>query len=112
MLKSLGLRAQLVLVVALALAPVGVLAALGALNLPAALVLALLMGVVGALWTGMRLIVHPARSLLRMVQQVEAGDLASPGRPLVTLHAPGGLRAVVEVPSSRTNSTPRDRYAS
>ncbi len=37
-----------------------------------------------------------------LATHVEAGDLASPGRPLVTLYAPGGLRAVVEVPSSRT----------
>lgn len=32
---------------------------------------------------------------------VEAGDLAVPGRPLVTLFAPGALRAVVQVPASR-----------
>lgn len=31
----------------------------------------------------------------------EVGDLASPGRPLLTLYAPGALRAVVQVPSSR-----------
>ena len=77
MLKSLGLRSQLGLVVALALAPVAVLAALDVLNHPAALVLALLLGVAGALWAGMRMIVRPARNLLRMAQQVEAGDLAA-----------------------------------
>jgi RND family efflux transporter MFP subunit len=33
--------------------------------------------------------------------QVEAGDLATPGRPLVTLYAPDRLRAVVQVPLSR-----------
>jgi RND family efflux transporter MFP subunit len=33
--------------------------------------------------------------------QVDAGDLATPGRPLLTLYAPGALRAVVQVPSSR-----------
>jgi RND family efflux transporter MFP subunit len=33
---------------------------------------------------------------------VEAGDLATPGRPLVTLYAPGQLRAVVQVPASRS----------
>lgn len=32
----------------------------------------------------------------------EAGDLATPGRPLVTLYAPGRLRAVIQVPLSRT----------
>ena len=32
---------------------------------------------------------------------VEAGDLATPGRALVTLYAPGELRAVAQVPSSR-----------
>jgi PAS domain S-box-containing protein len=77
MLKSLGLRAHLVLVVALALAPAAVLAAFGVLNRPAVLALALLLGVAGAMWTGMRLIVRPARNLLRMAQQVEAGDLAA-----------------------------------
>ncbi len=32
---------------------------------------------------------------------VEAGDLATPGRALVTIYAPGAMRAVVQVPSSR-----------
>ena len=32
---------------------------------------------------------------------VEAGDLAMPGRPLLTLYAPGRLRAVVHLPASR-----------
>lgn len=32
----------------------------------------------------------------------QAGDLASPGQPLLTLYAPGRLRAVVQVPSSRS----------
>lgn len=32
---------------------------------------------------------------------VEAGDLALPGRALVTLYAPGRMRAVVQVPASR-----------
>lgn len=77
MLKSLGLRAQLVLVVALALAPVAVLAAFDGLNQPLALALALLLGMAGALWIGTRLIVRPAGKLLRMVQQVESGDLAA-----------------------------------
>ena len=33
---------------------------------------------------------------------VEAGDLATAGRPLVTIYAPGQLRAVVQVPASRS----------
>jgi RND family efflux transporter MFP subunit len=33
---------------------------------------------------------------------VEAGDLATAGRPLVTLYAPGPVRAVVQVPASRS----------
>lgn len=32
---------------------------------------------------------------------VEAGDLATPGRALLTLYAPGALRAVVQMPASR-----------
>ncbi len=32
----------------------------------------------------------------------EAGDLATPGRPLLTLYAPGRLRAVVQLPASRS----------
>lgn len=36
-----------------------------------------------------------------LATHVEAGDLATPGRPLVTLYAPGRLRAVVQVPLSR-----------
>jgi len=32
---------------------------------------------------------------------LEAGDLAGAGRPVLTLYAPGALRAVVQVPSSR-----------
>jgi RND family efflux transporter MFP subunit len=32
---------------------------------------------------------------------VDVGDLASPGRPLLTLYAPGRLRAVVQLPASR-----------
>jgi RND family efflux transporter MFP subunit len=33
---------------------------------------------------------------------VETGDLAGPGRPLLTLFAPGALRAVVQLPASQT----------
>ena len=32
---------------------------------------------------------------------LEVGDLAGPGRPVLTLYAPGALRAVVQVPASR-----------
>lgn len=34
----------------------------------------------------------------------EVGDLAGPGRPLVTLYAPGAMRAVVQVPASMASS--------
>jgi multidrug efflux pump subunit AcrA (membrane-fusion protein) len=36
-----------------------------------------------------------------LATHVEAGDLALPGRALVTLYQPGKLRAVVQVPASR-----------
>ena len=36
-----------------------------------------------------------------LATHVEAGELATPGRALVTLYAPGALRAVVQVPASR-----------
>lgn len=36
-----------------------------------------------------------------LATHLEAGDLASPGRPILTLYAPGALRAVVQVPASR-----------
>lgn len=35
-----------------------------------------------------------------LATHVEAGDLAAPGRPLVTIYVPGLLRAVVDLPSS------------
>lgn len=37
-----------------------------------------------------------------LATHVEAGELATPGRPLVTIYAPGRLRAVVQVPSTRS----------
>lgn len=37
-----------------------------------------------------------------LATHVEAGDLAAPGRALVTLYAPGRLRAVAQVPSTRS----------
>ena len=36
-----------------------------------------------------------------LATHVDAGDLATPGRPLLTLYAPGQMRAVVQVPASR-----------
>lgn len=36
-----------------------------------------------------------------LATHLEAGDLASPGRPVATLYAPGAMRAVVQVPASR-----------
>jgi len=36
-----------------------------------------------------------------LATHVDSGDLALPGRPLVTLYEPGRLRAVVQVPASR-----------
>lgn len=38
---------------------------------------------------------------LVLATQVDAGDLATPGRALLTLYAPGRLRAVVQLPASR-----------
>jgi RND family efflux transporter MFP subunit len=37
-----------------------------------------------------------------LATHVEAGDLATPGRPLVTVYAPGEMRAVVQLPASRS----------
>ena len=37
---------------------------------------------------------------LVLATQVDVGDLATPGRPLLTLYAPGRLRAVVQLPAS------------
>jgi RND family efflux transporter MFP subunit len=36
-----------------------------------------------------------------LATHIEAGDLATPGRALVTLYAPGQIRAVVQVPASQ-----------
>jgi len=43
---------------------------------------------------------------------VEAGDLALPGRALVTLYEPGRMRAVVQVPASRASSVAAAREIS
>lgn len=37
-----------------------------------------------------------------LATHVEAGELAAPGRPLLTLYAPGRMRAVVQLPASRS----------
>lgn len=37
-----------------------------------------------------------------LATHLDAGDLASPGRPVATIYAPGALRAVVQVPASRS----------
>ena len=37
-----------------------------------------------------------------LATHVEPGDLAAPGRPLATVYVPGQLRAVVQVPASRS----------
>lgn len=39
-----------------------------------------------------------------LATHLEAGDLASPGRPILTLYAPGALRAVVQIPASRAGA--------
>jgi RND family efflux transporter MFP subunit len=36
-----------------------------------------------------------------LATHLDAGDLAAPGRPILTLYAPGALRAEVQVPASR-----------
>lgn len=36
-----------------------------------------------------------------LATHLDAGDLAAPGRAIVTIYAPGALRAVVQVPTSR-----------
>ena len=44
-----------------------------------------------------------------LATHVETGDLALPGRPLVTLYEPGRLRAVVQVPASRAAAIGQSR---
>jgi RND family efflux transporter MFP subunit len=39
-----------------------------------------------------------------LATHLDTGDLAVPGRPVVTLYAPGALRAVVRVPASRATA--------
>ncbi len=42
-----------------------------------------------------------------LATHLEAGDLASPGRPIATLYAPGGLRATTQVPLSLADAARR-----
>jgi len=56
-----------------------------------------------ALVNGFTTVVAPFDGFILAVH-TEAGELATPGRPLVTLYAPGRMRAVVEVPASRSTT--------
>jgi RND family efflux transporter MFP subunit len=53
-----------------------------------------------ALGRGFTVVTAPFDAVVQATH-VEAGDLATPGRALVTLYAPGLLRAVAQVPASR-----------
>lgn len=44
-------------------------------------------------------------------RHIELGEMASPGRPLVTLFAPGGMRATASVPQSRLAEVRRAKTA-
>lgn len=39
-----------------------------------------------------------------LATHIDAGDLAAPGRPVLTLYAPGALRATVQVPASQAQA--------
>jgi RND family efflux transporter MFP subunit len=52
-----------------------------------------------ALARGFAAVVAPFDAVV-LATHVEAGDLAAPGRPLVTLYVPGQMRAVVDLPAS------------
>ncbi|MGH8804093.1 MAG: PAS domain S-box protein, partial [Polaromonas sp.] len=102
MLSWLGLRSRLVLLVLLALLPVfGLLAHSAAQNAPGRAALAMellallalaLFGVACAWWMGNRLIVNPAKAILKEANEVAQGNLAARVR-LVPLH-PGELREI------------------
>ncbi|OYT89935.1 MAG: efflux transporter periplasmic adaptor subunit [Burkholderiales bacterium PBB6] len=53
-----------------------------------------------ALARGFATLVAPFDGVV-LATHLDAGDLASPGRPVLTLYAPGALRAVVQVPASQ-----------
>ena len=85
MAELLGLRWRLVLLMALALAPLSLLVLLAVFypvdvaamrtTVLGAAALAVVTGVAGSAWVGMRMVVRPVRDMLRMVHQVEAGDV-------------------------------------
>ncbi len=52
-----------------------------------------------ALARGFASVVAPFDGIV-LATHLDAGDLAAPGRPVVTVYAPGALRAVVAVPAS------------
>jgi RND family efflux transporter MFP subunit len=52
---------------------------------------------------GFTRVIAPYESWVQQTH-VEAGDLAVPGKPLVTVYAPQPLRAVVQVPASRVGA--------
>ncbi|WP_088283144.1 efflux RND transporter periplasmic adaptor subunit [Ideonella sp. A 288] len=52
-----------------------------------------------ALARGFTTVVAPFDAVV-LATHVEAGDLATPGRPIATVYAPGAMRAVVQVPAS------------
>jgi RND family efflux transporter MFP subunit len=54
-----------------------------------------------ALTRGYASVVAPFDAIVQTTQ-VEVGDLATAGRPLVTLYAPGQMRAVVQLPASQS----------
>jgi RND family efflux transporter MFP subunit len=49
---------------------------------------------------GFASVAAPFEGLVRATH-LDTGDLAAPGRPVVTVYAPGALRAVVQVPASQ-----------
>lgn len=53
-----------------------------------------------ALARGFASVTAPFEGLV-LATHLDAGDLAAPGRPVVTVYAPGALRAVVQVPASQ-----------
>lgn len=56
-----------------------------------------------ALARGFASVVSPFDAVV-LATHVEPGDLAAPGRPLATVYVPGRLRAVVQVPASRSTA--------
>jgi RND family efflux transporter MFP subunit len=54
-----------------------------------------------ALARGFATVTAPFDALV-LATHVEVGDLATPGRPIATVYAPGQMRAVVQIPSSRS----------